>query len=59
MTLNKAIAHLREEYIRALWNPTVRTPLAYALYHTWRYVDAKEEKDKTKGNKDDGRNGTV
>lgn len=52
MTIERAIERLRAEYERARKNPTVRKPLAYALYHTWRYYDAKErEKGEGDGRK--------
>ena len=44
MTIDQAIAHLCLEYGKALSADWVRRPLAWALYQTWKYVDAKEEK---------------
>lgn len=37
--LNQAIKELTKEYENALKNPEVRSPLAYALYKTWRKFD--------------------
>lgn len=50
MTIDQAIALLRANYDKALKSPCVHTPLAYALYHTWRYVDTKEEKNRSEHN---------
>lgn len=47
MSIETAIQWLHEEYERARKNPTVRNPLAFALYHVWRRVDSagkREEK---------------
>lgn len=54
MTIDQAIDQLRMEYEKALRNPTVRTPLAYALYHTWRFVDAKGKKEENNGKAERG-----
>lgn len=43
MTLKKALALVEREYERAKQNKYVRKPLAYALYHVWRMVDAEKE----------------
>ena len=44
MTLEKAIKLLEEEYARAQKLQFVRNPLAYALYQTWKKVDAADRK---------------
>lgn len=38
-SLEKAIKILTEQYDKALLNPIVKNPLAYALYHTWKVFD--------------------
>lgn len=40
-TLDAAIKILTAKYQKALTNPNIKEPLAYALYHTWRMVDAQ------------------
>lgn len=42
--LYEAIDKVLEEYSRAVKNKTVRTPVAYALYHAWRWADSRKEK---------------
>lgn len=37
--LRPAVRLLCKEYERAKKNPTVRNPIAYALYQTWKAVD--------------------
>lgn len=44
MTFEKAVAQLRTEYEKACKNELIKSPLAYALYKTWRFVDGKEKK---------------
>ena len=44
MTLDRAIELLKQNYDRAINNPTVRNPVAWALYKTWRAADSKEKK---------------
>lgn len=48
--LEKAIEMLKAEYERALNLEYVKMPLAWALYHTWKNVEArkvlKERKEK-------------
>lgn len=39
MTIDEAIAYLRETYEAAVKNPLVHNPLAFALYKTWRKAD--------------------
>lgn len=43
-TLTQEQKKLVENYLKTVNNPSVYSPLAYALYHTWREVDAQEEK---------------
>jgi hypothetical protein len=38
--LDKAIQFLREQYERAKRIEFIHKPLAWALYQTWRHVDA-------------------
>ena len=54
MGIHKAIRLLEENYRKAaqqnLMRPGfIRKPVAYALYQTWREVDAKEEKQEKGG----------
>lgn len=49
MTLEQTIEKLKEEYEKAAKSEYVNKPLAYALYKTWRYVDNREKKKKSKG----------
>ena len=37
--LRKVVKQLHEEYDKAIQNPIVRNPLAYALYQVWKEVD--------------------
>ena len=43
MTLGKVFSHIQSLYQQALINPTIRKPIAWALYQTWRWVDAQED----------------
>lgn len=49
--LKEAVNILKREYERALKNPAVRTPIAYALYRTWRQVDTAQKKGAEKHEK--------
>ena len=42
--LEKAIEILRKEYEKASKQTFVYIPIAYALYHTWRYFDSRGTK---------------
>lgn len=44
MTLDKAIEILKLNYDKAVTNPTIYNPIAWALYKTWRAADSKEKK---------------
>lgn len=44
MTFEKAVAQLRTEYEKACKNKLIKSPLAYALYKTWRMADSEEKK---------------
>lgn len=39
--IDKAINILRQEYEKALKQSWIKNPLAYALYHTWKYIDER------------------
>ncbi len=47
MNLGNAIQTLMEYYQLGLHDLTIRKPISWALYKTWRYVDAKEKPRKT------------
>lgn len=53
MTIGRAIDHLIAEYFDAIQKDYVRKPVAYALYHTWKWVDAKEKTRKKEVQDDD------
>ena len=42
--INEAVEFLIREFEKGKRNKTVKTPLPYALYHTWRYYDSKAKK---------------
>ena len=44
MTLDKAIELLKLNYDKAITNPTIYNPIAWALYKTWRAADSKGKK---------------
>lgn len=46
MTIDKAIELLKAYYYAALENPFVEKKISWALYQTWKDVDAKEKKEK-------------
>lgn len=46
MTLQKIFEMLQIKYTYAVSQEWINKPLAYALYHVWRYVDSHEEKRK-------------
>ena len=52
--LKMAIAELNNQYNRAIQNPYIVKPIAYALYHTWRIVDSKPNKRKEHKNEVSG-----
>ena len=43
MTIEAAVEMLRSEYDKAVKSEFVNKPVAYALYQTWKAVDAKEK----------------
>ena len=55
--LERALDELRNNYDRAVKNPTVRSPIAWALYKTWRQEDARAERERKRkdGEQDAGR----
>ena len=48
MTFEKAIKILITQLGEARRNTLIRKPLAWALYQTWKIVDAKEKERETK-----------
>jgi len=38
--IQKIVDVLLEKYQKAIDNKSIKSPLAYALYKTWRYVDS-------------------
>lgn len=48
MTLQKIFEMLQIKYTYAVSQEWIDKPLAYALYHVWRYVDAHEKKRERK-----------
>ena len=44
ITIERAIEMLREFYEAAQKNPSVIDPVAYSLYHTWRWVQEEATK---------------
>lgn len=42
-TIEDAIEMLKKQYEKALTNPFVRDPLAYALYQTWKLFDRRKK----------------
>lgn len=50
MRLSTAIKRLTKEYDAAVLKKSVRKPLSYALYHTWKWADTYE---KERGNASD------
>lgn len=45
MTLDRAIGILKEEYQKALGLRWVWSPIAYAMYQSWKRVDEAEQKE--------------
>lgn len=43
MDIHKAVELLWDYYTAAINNPHIRKKVAWALYHTWRDVDAAEK----------------
>ncbi len=46
VTLQKIFEMLQIKYTYAVSQEWIDKPLAYALYHVWRYADAHEKKRK-------------
>lgn len=44
MTLEEAVEALKRNYTRGKGNPTIRDPVCWALYHTWRQADAEKDR---------------
>lgn len=40
--LRKAVKELHKQYERAIKNPVVRNPLAWAFFHTWKQIDGDD-----------------
>lgn len=49
MTPKKAVLHFWDLYKEALRDKTIVRPIAYALYHTWKWVDENEPSKRGKG----------
>ena len=47
--LDFAIRELRRNYQKAVNSPYVHTPIAWALYHTWRMVDTRANRRREEG----------
>ena len=43
MTFQDVIKMLKENYKLAIKSSWIHKPFAWALYHTWKYVDEHEE----------------
>ena len=43
-----AVNVLEKNYQKALNNPQIHTPIAWALYHTWREIDTEEKRRRGK-----------
>ena len=43
MTIGRAIDYLIGEYFDAICKECIQKPVAYALYQTWKWADAKEK----------------
>ena len=50
MTLGKVFSHIQSLYQQALIDPTIRKPMAWTLYQTWKWVDKQEAE---RGDEDD------
>lgn len=53
MTIESAIKMLCTMYGKALTDKKIKKPISYALYHTWEYFDAREEKKPKEEEKQD------
>lgn len=47
--LDFAVRELRRNYDRAVKSPYIHTPIAWALYHTWRMVDTRANRRREEG----------
>ena len=43
MTIGKVIDHIIQEHNEAINNRWIEKPMAYAIYQTWKWIDAKEK----------------
>ncbi len=50
--LDRAIEWLKKNYEDGKNNPTVRDPVAWALYKTWRQEDSRAAKERRKKEKE-------
>ena len=48
MHLEDAIKMVCTLYGKAITDDRIRKPISYALYHTWEYFDAREDKKEKK-----------
>ena len=53
MTIGRAIDYLIGEYFDAMCEEHIQKPVAYALYQTWKWADAKEKPKKMEVEADD------
>ena len=51
MKIETAIRLLIKEYDKAKKQEHIRNPVAYALYQVWREADAREYREKKRGNR--------
>lgn len=42
MTLAKVFLHIETLYLQGLKMKNIRKPMAWAVYHTWKWVDKQE-----------------
>ena len=49
MTYKQAVERFKKEYEKALNNPFVHDPVAYALYQAWKAADIDREKREKDG----------
>lgn len=52
-TFAHAMQALERNYQKALNNPQIHTPIAWALYHTWRQIDTEENRKRRKKDEHD------
>lgn len=42
MTLAKVFLHIETLYLQGLKMKNIRKPMAWAVYHTWKWIDKQE-----------------